>query len=172
MDSVDLIWKNGEFLPWEDAQTHVLSHGLHYGTGVFEGIRCYDTPRGPAIFRHHDHLDRLEKSAALYYMDRDYLEYNTWFELELPKMPSQYMKDHAIYGMVREPLAVKIGQELPNDMPLELFWWGSDFPHSRKYIEETFADLSPELRHTLLLGNAAKHLHLDLDADITETPAA
>ncbi|HEU5308036.1 MAG TPA: amidohydrolase family protein [Acidimicrobiia bacterium] len=117
--------------------------------------------------------------AALYYMDRDYLEYNSWFELELPKMPSQYMRDHALYGMVREPLAVKIGQELPHEMPLELFWWGSDFPHSvgtfphsQKYIEETFADLSPELRHTLLVGNAAKHLHLDLDADITETPAA
>jgi predicted TIM-barrel fold metal-dependent hydrolase len=117
--------------------------------------------------------------ASLYYMDRDYLEYNSWFELELPKMPSQYMRDHALYGMVREPLAVKIGQELPHEMPLELFWWGSDFPHSvgtfphsRKYIEETFADLSPELRHTLLVGNAAKHLHLDLDADITETPAA
>jgi predicted TIM-barrel fold metal-dependent hydrolase len=117
--------------------------------------------------------------ASLYYMDRDYLEYNSWFELELPQMPSQYMKEHAIYGMVREPLAVKIGQELPDDMPLELFWWGSDFPHSvgtfphsQKYIEETFADLSPELRHTLLVGNAAEHLHLDLDADITETPAA
>jgi predicted TIM-barrel fold metal-dependent hydrolase len=117
--------------------------------------------------------------ASLYYMDRDYLEYNSWFELELPKMPSQYMRDHALYGMVREPLAVKIGQELPHEMPLELFWWGSDFPHSvgtfphsQKYIEETFADLSPELRHTLLVGNAAKHLHLDLDADITETPAA
>ena len=117
--------------------------------------------------------------ASLYYMDRDYLEYNSWFELELPKMPSQYMRDHGLYGMVREPLAVRIGQELPNDMPLELFWWGSDFPHSvgtfphsRKYIEETFADLSPELRHTLLVGNAAAHLHLDLDVDITETPAA
>ena len=51
--------------------------------------------------------------AALYYMDRDYLEYNSWFQLELPKMPSEYMKDHGLYGMVREPLAVKIGQELP-----------------------------------------------------------
>ena len=61
MDEVDLIWKNGEFVPWEDAQTHVLSHGLHYGTGVFEGIRCYETERGPAIFRHADHLDRLRE---------------------------------------------------------------------------------------------------------------
>ena len=45
----------------------MLSHGLHYGTGVFEGIRCYETERGPAIFRHADHLARLEKSAELYY---------------------------------------------------------------------------------------------------------
>ena len=64
MDRVDLIWKNGEFVRWEDAQTHVLSHGLHYGTGVFEGIRCYDTESsGPAVFRHADHIDRLFKSA-------------------------------------------------------------------------------------------------------------
>jgi branched-chain amino acid aminotransferase len=60
---------NGEFVAWEDAQVHVLTHALHYGTGVFEGIRAYETDRGTAIFRHHDHLDRLEKSAAFYYMD-------------------------------------------------------------------------------------------------------
>jgi predicted TIM-barrel fold metal-dependent hydrolase len=81
--------------------------------------------------------------------------------------------------MVREPLAVKMGEELPEEMPLDLFLWGSDFPHSvgtfphsRKYIEETFGDLEPAVRHTLLVGNAAEHLHLDLDADLTETPAA
>jgi branched-chain amino acid aminotransferase len=51
---------------------HVLTHALHYGTGVFEGERCYDTARGPAIFRHDDHLDRLERSAKLYYMDMPY----------------------------------------------------------------------------------------------------
>jgi branched-chain amino acid aminotransferase len=72
MDQADLIWKNGQFVRWEDAQTHVLSHGLHYGTGVFEGIRCYETERGPAIFRHRDHLARLEKSANLYYLDLPY----------------------------------------------------------------------------------------------------
>jgi branched-chain amino acid aminotransferase len=63
---------NGELVAWEDAKVHVLTHGLHYGTGVFEGIRCYDTERGPAIFRHREHLDRLEKSAKLYYMDMPY----------------------------------------------------------------------------------------------------
>jgi branched-chain amino acid aminotransferase len=69
MPNADLIWLNGEFVAWEDAKVHVLSHALHYGTAVFEGIRAYETERGTAIFRHHDHLDRLEKSARLYYMD-------------------------------------------------------------------------------------------------------
>jgi branched-chain amino acid aminotransferase len=72
MEQADLIWHNGEFVAWEDAKVHVLSHGLHYGTGVFEGIRCYETERGPAIFRHKDHLDRLAKSAELYYLELPY----------------------------------------------------------------------------------------------------
>jgi branched-chain amino acid aminotransferase len=72
VQTADLIWMNGEFVAWEDAKVHVLTHALHYGTGVFEGERCYDTARGPAIFRHDDHLDRLERSAKLYYMDMPY----------------------------------------------------------------------------------------------------
>jgi branched-chain amino acid aminotransferase len=70
--TADLIWLNGEFVAWEDAKVHVLTHSLHYGTGVFEGVRAYETERGAAIFRHADHLDRLEKSAAFYYMDLPY----------------------------------------------------------------------------------------------------
>jgi branched-chain amino acid aminotransferase len=66
MEQSDYIWMNGDFVAWDDAKVHVLSHGLHYGTGVFEGIRAYDTDRGTAIFRHRDHLERLGKSAALY----------------------------------------------------------------------------------------------------------
>jgi branched-chain amino acid aminotransferase len=72
VDPSEFIWCNGEFVPWEDAKVHVLTHGLHYGTGVFEGIRCYETELGPAIFRHADHLDRLERSAKLYYMPIPY----------------------------------------------------------------------------------------------------
>ena len=72
MEQADLIWHNGELVAWEDAKVHVLTHGLHYGTGVFEGIRCYDTARGPAIFRHYDHLERLIQSAELYYMPLPY----------------------------------------------------------------------------------------------------
>ncbi len=69
MNTADLIWLNGEFVAWEDAKVHVLTHCLHYGTAVFEGVRAYETPQGTAVFRHHDHLARLEESAKLYYMD-------------------------------------------------------------------------------------------------------
>jgi branched-chain amino acid aminotransferase len=72
VEQADLIWLNGELVAWEDAKVHVLSHGLHYGTGVFEGERCYATEHGPAIFRHVDHLNRLFKSAELYYMPIPY----------------------------------------------------------------------------------------------------
>jgi len=72
VEQADLIWHNGELVAWEDAKVHVLTHGLHYGTGVFEGERAYDTPQGTAIFRHRDHLDRLFQSAELYYMPIPY----------------------------------------------------------------------------------------------------
>ena len=72
MDKSEWIWINGEFVAWDDAKVHVLSHGLHYGTGVFEGIRCYETESGPAIFRHRDHLERLRDSAELYYLPLGY----------------------------------------------------------------------------------------------------
>jgi branched-chain amino acid aminotransferase len=72
VEQADLIWQNGELVAWEDAKVHVLTHGLHYGTGVFEGERAYETPQGTAIFRHRDHLERLFKSAELYYMPIPY----------------------------------------------------------------------------------------------------
>ena len=72
VDQADLIWMNGELVAWEDAKVHVLTHCLHYGTGVFEGMRAYETERGTAIFRHVEHLDRLYKSAELYYMPIPY----------------------------------------------------------------------------------------------------
>jgi branched-chain amino acid aminotransferase len=72
VEQADLIWHNGELVAWEDAKVHVLTHGLHYGTGVFEGVRAYETEQGTAIFRHQDHLDRLFTSAQLYYMPIPY----------------------------------------------------------------------------------------------------
>ena len=72
MQATEKIWMNGELVDWDDAKIHVGSHGLHYGTGVFEGIRCYDTPQGPAVFRLRDHLERLANSAKLLYMQLPY----------------------------------------------------------------------------------------------------
>ncbi len=65
-DGKKSIWWNGKLVPYADAKTHVLSHVLHYGTGVFEGIRAYHTPKGPAIFRLREHIERLFHSAACY----------------------------------------------------------------------------------------------------------
>ncbi len=66
------IWKNGDFVPWADATVHVLSTAVMFGSSVFEGIRCYDTPRGPAIFRLPEHLKRLMNSCRIYRMDPGY----------------------------------------------------------------------------------------------------
>src|ERR1700733_13060896 len=72
VDPTDLIWMNGDFVPWEDAKVHVLTHGLHYGTGVFDSMRCYDGELGPAVFRGAEHIERLLNSAELYYMPVPY----------------------------------------------------------------------------------------------------
>src|SRR5215831_12528368 len=74
MQETDKIWMNGELVDWNDARIHVGSHGLHYGSGVFEGIRCYDTPKGPAVFRLGEHLRRLESSAKVLWMDLPYTQ--------------------------------------------------------------------------------------------------
>jgi len=72
VNETDKIWMNGELIDWADATVHVGTHGLHYGTGVFEGIRCYDTDGGPAVFRLTDHIQRLADSAKLLYMELPY----------------------------------------------------------------------------------------------------
>ncbi|MFC0180708.1 branched-chain amino acid transaminase [Thorsellia kenyensis] len=68
----DFIWFNGEMVAWQDAKVHVMSHALHYGTSVFEGVRCYDTHIGPAVFRHREHMQRLHDSAKIYRMPIKY----------------------------------------------------------------------------------------------------
>ena len=72
MKEVGKIWMNGKFVPFKDANVHVLTHALHYSTAVFEGIRCYNTPNGSAIFRLTEHVDRLFNSAKLYDMKMRY----------------------------------------------------------------------------------------------------
>lgn len=72
MKEIGKIWMNGKLVPFKDAKVHVLTHALHYSTSIFEGIRCYSTPEGPAIFRLAEHNDRFFKSAKLYSMKMRY----------------------------------------------------------------------------------------------------
>ncbi len=65
------IWMNGKLVPWDEAKIHVLTHAMHYGSSVFEGIRAYQTPRGPAVFRLEEHVDRLMFSARVYRMEKE-----------------------------------------------------------------------------------------------------
>ena len=67
-DQSKYIWFNGKILPWKKAKIHVMSHVLHYGSGVFEGIKCYNTDHGGAIFKLNEHIDRLFESASTYNM--------------------------------------------------------------------------------------------------------
>jgi branched-chain amino acid aminotransferase len=122
----DLIWMNGEFVAWEDAKVHVLTHGLHYGTGVFEGIRCYDTEIGPAVFRHREHLQRLHRSAELYYMPLPYdvesLRAATHELIGRNNLPSCYIRPIAFRGygqMGLNPL------EAPVDVSIAVWEWGA-----------------------------------------------
>ena len=126
MKQADLIWMNGEFVAWEDAKVHVLTHGLHYGTGVFEGIRCYDTEIGPAVFRHQEHFQRLTRSAELYYMPLPYdVEAMRAATLELigrNGLRSCYIRPLAYRGygqMGLNPL------EAPVDVTIAVWEWGA-----------------------------------------------
>jgi branched-chain amino acid aminotransferase len=102
MRETEKIWMNGELIDWGDAKIHVGTHGLHYGSGVFEGIRCYETEKGPAVFRLTDHLQRLQNSARLLHMQ---LPYSTdelraaCFELiGVNGLPECYLRPICFYG--------------------------------------------------------------------------
>ena len=96
------IWMNGEMVPWERAQIHVLTHTLHYGMGVFEGIRAYETADGPGIFRLGEHIDRLFSSAKILGMDipwtADQLVEATKSVVRDSGLPSAYIRPIAYYG--------------------------------------------------------------------------
>ena len=127
MEKVELIWKNGEFVPWDEANIHVLTHGLHYGTGVFEGVRCYDTDaKGPAIFRHRDHLARLAKSAELYYLPLDHsLE-------EIGEATKELIRRNGLRSCYIRPLAFRgygemglYAKSAPVDVVIAVWPWGA-----------------------------------------------
>jgi branched-chain amino acid aminotransferase len=102
MEATNKIWMNGELVDWEDATVHVGVHGLHYGSGVFEGIRAYETDTGTAVFRLTEHMQRLELSAKLLYMELPYstdeLKAACWDLLGANGLPSCYLRPIAFFG--------------------------------------------------------------------------
>jgi branched-chain amino acid aminotransferase len=125
VEQSEFIWMNGEFVPWEDAQVHVLTHALHYGTSVFEGVRCYDTEIGPAIFRHQDHIDRLYRSAQAYFMDIPFtpeqIRTATLDLISRNKLRSCYIRPIAYRGygsMGLFPLTIDV------DLTIAVWEWG------------------------------------------------
>jgi branched-chain amino acid aminotransferase len=102
MRETEKIWMNGELVDWNDARIHVGAHGLHYGSGVFEGIRAYETPKGPAVFRLTDHLQRFENSARLLHMELGYsveeLREACHALITANGLPECYLRPVAFYG--------------------------------------------------------------------------
>jgi branched-chain amino acid aminotransferase len=123
---VEFIWMNGELVPWQEARVHVLTHALHYGSGVFEGIRCYRTDRGPAVFRLTDHLRRMERSAKLYYMQIPYsveeLRQATFDVVKANRLPECYIRPIVFRGygeMGLYPLKSRV------DVAIAAWPWGA-----------------------------------------------
>ena len=102
IEATNEIWMNGSLVPWQDARIHVLTHSLHYGTGVFEGIRAYETDRGPAIFRLTEHIERLFNSAKILMMEIPYsveeLVTACKDTVRSSGLPSCYLRPIAYYG--------------------------------------------------------------------------
>jgi branched-chain amino acid aminotransferase len=126
VEKSDWIWMSGEFVPWDEAKVHVLTHGLHYGSGVFEGIRAYDTDKGTAIFRHADHLDRLFQSATHYHIDLPYSKD------EIREVTHELIRRNGLASCYIRPLAFRGYGNMglyAHDAPIELIvavWpWGA-----------------------------------------------
>jgi len=126
IEKVDKIWLNGEFVDWDKAQIHVLTHALHYGSGVFEGIRAYETPNGTAIFRLTEHIERLAKSSKIYLMPLPYsieeLVEATKELVRINKLKSCYIRPIVFRGygeMGLNPL------NSPVDVAIAAWSWGT-----------------------------------------------
>ncbi len=127
MDDRDgLIWFNNKFVPWREATTHVLTHTLHYGLGVFEGVRAYETKKGPAIFRLDDHTKRLFNSAHIVGMKLPY-DFATVNKAHLESvrknnLKSGYIRPMAFYGAEEMGISAKA---LSTNMIVAAWSWGA-----------------------------------------------
>lgn len=127
----DKIWHNGQLIPWEQATLHVMSHVVHYGSSVFEGIRCYTQPNGAAVFRLHEHMQRLLDSARIYRMDIPYTL------KELMSGVVDLIEANGVAPCYIRPIALRGYGEIgvsPKGSPIEVYM--ANFPWA-KYIGGT-----------------------------------
>ncbi|MBD8515051.1 branched-chain amino acid transaminase [Photobacterium sp. WH77] len=126
-NTADYIWFNGDMVPWADAKVHVLTHAMHYGTSVFEGIRCYETPNGPVVFRHREHMARLKDSAKIYRFPIPYtvdeLMEACRETLRANKLNSAYIRPLGYVPNVGLGVCPPNGTEM--DLIIAAFSWGS-----------------------------------------------
>ncbi len=125
-DRDGVIWYDGKMVPWRDANTHVLTHTLHYGLGVFEGLRAYETAKGPAIFRLQEHTDRLFNSAHIFMMKMPY-DKATLMQAQCDvvkqnKLVSGYIRPIAFYGAEAMGLSAKT---LSTHVAIAAWPWGT-----------------------------------------------
>jgi branched-chain amino acid aminotransferase len=125
-DNPHQIWRDGNFVKWEDATVHVMSHVVHYGSSIFEGIRCYETPSGPAIFRLGEHIRRFSDSCRIYRMPL------THSQETLVQGCIDTVSENGLRHCYLRPVALRTGQHMgvfPANAPLEVFiipWqWGA-----------------------------------------------
>jgi branched-chain amino acid aminotransferase len=133
-NKADKIWMNGKLVNWDDAKIHVLSHVVHYGSSVFEGMRCYKTPKGPACFRLQEHTDRLFNSAKIYRMEipfsRDEINEAILNLIAVNKLDECYIRPIVYRGY--DTLGVD-PRKCPVDVTLAAWSWG-------KYLGEDAMD--------------------------------
>lgn len=125
------IWRNGQLVDWADATVHVMSHAMHYGSSVFEGMRCYETPQGGAIFRLRDHIRRLHDSARIYRMEM------RWSIDDLCQASIDTVGANDLKACYLRPLVARTGEHMgidPSGTPVETFviaWkWGAYLGHT------------------------------------------
>ena len=127
IEPVAKIWMNGELVDWDDARIHVLTHALHYGSGVFEGVRCYSTPRGSAVFRLGDHYRRMERSGRIFQMDIPYtvddLRRATFDVIKANGLDECYVRPLAYRGFGGE-MGVNPAAN-PVDVSIAVWAWGA-----------------------------------------------
>jgi len=177
------IWKNGKLISWDEATTHVLTHGLHYGAAVFEGIRCYNTQRGPAIFKLHEHIERFFYSAKQLGMKIPYkpdeISEAIIKILKVNHCEEAYIRPLAYYGY--GSMKVTPMPDLPVDVIIACWPWGDYLPvkavdvmtsaYIRIHPKSTIADakISGHYVNSILAGIALRNTHyheaLLLDAE-------